>query len=73
MIADGPGTFFFVGRGFIVDATRDGKPVELDRIEEGRFVAGRWVGDRWLNGDEYGTVVPRDGIGVTRVHFLLPR
>lgn len=73
VIADGPGTFYFVGRGFIIDAKLDGKPVELDRIEDGRFVAGRWVGDRWLNGDEYGTAVPRDGIGVTRVRFLLPR
>lgn len=66
----GPGTFLFTGRGFLIDATRDGKSVELDRIVEGRFVDGRWVGERWVNGDDYGTVVPRDGIGTSMVRFL---
>lgn len=73
VIADGPGTFLFVGQGFIVDATRDGKPVELDRIEQGRFENGKWVGARWINGDDYGIFVPRDGIGVSRARFLPPR
>lgn len=70
VIAEGPGTFLFVGQGFLVDATRGGKPVEYDRVEEGAFRAGRWVPGRLLNGDDYAQVVPRDKIGATRVSFL---
>ncbi len=70
VVAEGPGRFLFVGQGFLVDATRDGKPVEYDRVEEGTFRDGRWIPGRLLNGDDYAQVVPRDRIGMTRTAFL---
>lgn len=73
IIATGPGEYIVVGRGFILDASRDGRPVELDRIEEGNFVDGRWVAGRWLNGDEYGQAVPRYSLRAAKVRFSAER
>lgn len=64
------GSFLMLGQGYLIDVTRDGKPVEIDRIVEGRYVDGTWQPGRWLNGDEYGMVVPRDHIGATRLYLL---
>lgn len=70
VIAEGPGRFLVVGQGLLMDATRDGKPVEYDRVEEGAFKDGRWIAGRLLNGDDYAQVTPRDRVGATRVSFL---
>lgn len=71
VIAIAPERFLFVGQGFLASFSRQGRPVEIDRVEEGRFEENaRWVPGRWLGGDDYGQIVPRDMIGASEVRLL---
>lgn len=63
-------TVVVVGTGLSLEFRHQGRPVEIDRLEEGRFVAGSWARGRVLNGDERLQHVPLDGFGATRVTLL---
>jgi Domain of unknown function (DUF5597)/Beta-galactosidase len=68
--------FLLVGKDLDVEFTlksRPNEPVELARIEEGRYVDGRWVPGRVLNGDEALRIVPFDELGSTRIQLLRMR
>lgn len=63
-----------IGQGIMVDVEgRNGLRVEIDSVEEGRFVDGRWVRGRSLNGDERLEILPLDDIGTTRIRILEPK
>jgi beta-galactosidase GanA len=72
----GPNEFLAVGKD--LDITFEakgqaGRPVELARVEEGRFAGGRWVAERVLNGDERLNILPSDSLGMVRIRLLRPR
>jgi hypothetical protein len=72
----GPDEFLVVGKDLeITFAAKDepGRPVELARTEEGRYVEGRWVAGRVLNGDERLNLLPPDSLGMVRIKLLRPR
>lgn len=63
-----------IGQGIMVDVEgRNGLRVEIDSVEEGRFIDGCWVRGRSLNGDERLEILPLDDIGTTRIRVLEPR
>ena len=70
MIAEADDQFLLVGQGVGLDFSRSGALVEVDSVEEGRFVDGRWVPGRALNGDERLFLLPFDGLGAVRIRLL---
>jgi hypothetical protein len=62
--------FYLVGHDFTADFSREGKPCEIDMVEEGQFVQGRWVAGRSLNGDQRLRLLPLNGIGIVRIKLL---
>ena len=71
----GPDEFLAVGKDLDISfAAKDqpGRPVELARVEEGRYVDGRWVAARILNGDERLSILPSDELGMVRIKLLRP-
>ncbi|MYM81985.1 glycoside hydrolase [Duganella sp. FT50W] len=70
VVAGKQGEFFLVGHDFTSDFSRNGKPVEIDVVEEGKFVAGSWVPGRRLNGDERLSLLPLNKITTIRMQLL---
>jgi hypothetical protein len=70
VIAGKPGEFYLVGHDFTADFSRNGKAVEIDFVEEGRFVDGRWVAGRRLNGDQRLSLLPLNKISIIRIALL---
>ncbi|RZT08211.1 Beta-galactosidase GanA [Duganella sp. CF402] len=70
IIAGNPGEFYLVGHDFTADFSRDGKAVELDFVEEGRFERGAWVPGRRLNGDQRLSLLPLNKITTVRIQLL---
>ena len=72
VIAEEDDTFLLVGQDLALDFSHAAGVVEVDRVEEGTFVAGRWVAGRILNGDERLRLVPLDTPGACRIRLLRP-
>lgn len=70
IVAAKAGEFYLVGHDFTADFSRDGKPAEVDFVEEGRFVQGRWMPGRRLNGDERLGLMPLNKISTIRIQLL---
>lgn len=63
-------SFLVVGTGLNFTFEDSDGSVEIDRIEEGRYVDGQWVRGRVLNGDERLQPVPLDQVGASRLTVL---
>ncbi len=70
LVQESDDTFLVIGTGLSLEFTHPSGPVEIDRLEEGRYSDGRWVRGRVLNGDERLQLVPLDRFGATRVTLL---
>ena len=73
IIAEGNDTFLIVGKGFTADFAKGSTLAEVDRVEEGRYVAQHWKAGRALNGDERLSIIPTDRIGTVRIRLISPR
>lgn len=72
----GPDEFLAVGKDLELTFAAKGQPdqpIELARVEEGRYLDGRWVAGRVLNGDERLNILPSDSLGMVRIKLLRPR
>jgi beta-galactosidase GanA len=68
----GSDEFLVVGKDLDITFAAKDQPVELARVEEGRYVDGRWVAGRVLNGDERLSILPSDKLGMVRIKLLRP-
>jgi hypothetical protein len=70
VIQTGEDEFLIVGRAVDVKFTADGRPAEMDSVEEGVFENGRWIPGRTLDGDERYFLFPVDALRTVRVRLL---
>jgi hypothetical protein len=62
--------FLLIAKGVSLDFSSEGYAIEVDRVQEGRFVNQEWVPARELNGDERLAWVPMHEIGACKVRLL---
>lgn len=72
IIDEGGGSFLILGTGFNATFEANGSPVEIDRIEEGKFSGNVWHAQRSLNGDERLAALPMDRLRLVRVRVIQP-
>lgn len=66
----GPDTYLAIGRGVSLEFTAENASVEVDSATELVFKNGEAGALRTLNGDERGSLFPRDSLAVVRLKLL---
>jgi hypothetical protein len=70
LIKESETQFLLIGKGVNLEFSSELFDIEIDRIEEGHFVANSWVSGRELNGDERLQFVPLHQIGCAKITIL---
>ena len=76
IIETGPDEFLMLGSGFSASFSLPGAPpgsVEIESLDEGRYIDGRWTPGRRLNGDEQYAPIPLDAFAMVRIKLMRPK
>ena len=70
LIATGPLEFIAIGQNAMIDFSREGAELEIDRVRELRLAGRSWTDGRILNGDERLNILGSNTITAARITLL---